>query len=133
MRHHQLRSAGEQSQEFVNQTALSVFAGNHRLKNIRVADFLNAAKSFLTFQTAHDRLNGRVGRSPLPWKSLLDLSNGTRTLLPEPLEHLQFQLRKFWPARISGLQSQSVYYNDSQTASLDFIHARPSELLWTVV
>src|SRR5262249_25889007 len=93
-------------------------ARNHSFKDIRVTDALDAAQCLLTFQTVNDRLNGGVSWPVRLGKRFLDFPDGARTLLPECVQHLQFQLRESWSAHIGKLRLHLVYYYHSRNAKV---------------
>src|SRR5580692_10695606 len=62
VRHHQLGSAPKERQQFVNQSALGIFARDRSLENIRVADPLDAAEGLLPFQAIDGGLHRSVSR-----------------------------------------------------------------------
>src|SRR5262249_47847210 len=62
MCHDQIGPAAKERQQLVNETALGVLARDYGLKNVCIANSLNAAKNFLPLQAVYDCLNRRVGR-----------------------------------------------------------------------
>src|SRR5207249_5887345 len=99
------------------ETALRVIARDQGLENIRVADPLDAAERLLPLQSIDDSLHSGVSRSAKLRKCLLNLANGACALLPERLQHLQFQLRKLRLGHIVRLRLHSIYYGNSLIAS----------------
>lgn len=75
MRHYQFCSATEQRQQLVNQSTLRVVSRDDRLKDICVADALDATQGLLPFQAIYGGLHCRIGRSCRRRKRLVDLAH----------------------------------------------------------
>jgi hypothetical protein len=93
--HHQLRSAPQQGQEFVNQPALRFLTRHRGLKDFCVADPLDQAQRLLTFQPIDHGLYGGVGRTLLLGEGLLDFAYRTGAVPPERFQHLQLEFGEF--------------------------------------
>src|SRR5580693_2413477 len=71
--HNRLRAAPKKSQQLVDESTLGGIARHHRLENMCVADFSDAADRFLAFQPVYGSLHRSIRGPVLLRKSLLNL------------------------------------------------------------
>src|SRR5579859_1384019 len=75
MRHYRSSRAAKQIQEVGNQSPVNSLPGEHRFKNVRVANFFHPPNRTLLFKAVNHGLDGRIGRPVLFGQVLLNFAD----------------------------------------------------------
>src|SRR5580700_6000255 len=125
VRHDGLRAPAKQRQQVVDQPTLRHITGDRSLKNVEVANLLDAPHGFLPFQTIDGGLNRCVGRPAFFGERFLNLADRGIAAGPQRLHDLQLKLRQFGFAHVAPYYLRvSSYYHNSRGATVFHVSFR---------
>src|SRR5207248_166219 len=94
IRDEKARGASKQIEEIANEPGPMLTLIDGRLKELRVPDLFDFAKSAFLFEPVHERLHGRVSNALIFGKAVEDLADRARSEFPVLLQDAGLGLRE---------------------------------------